>query len=144
MESTPRRPLLLDAKETLEPPEVVAQSNRENEEQSRDHQGPVSPVSGERQEFIAPISCTKQDRNGDEDPMEADEGQVMCLRVTRRLEIAPGAGGRGADIKIASIASGRDLLGKHVANHPSNGLFFLQEGVVPEVGRDPNGPPRSG
>ena len=57
--------------------------------------------------------------------MEADEGQVMCLRVTRRLEIAPGAGGRGADIKIASIASGRDLLGKHVANHPSNHGFFF-------------------
>jgi len=40
--------LLLDAKETLEPPKVVAQSNRENEEQSRDHQGPVSAVSRER------------------------------------------------------------------------------------------------
>ena len=85
----PSTRLLLDAKETLEPPKVVAQSNRENEEQSRDHQGPVSAVSRERQEFIAPISCTEKDRGGNEDPMEADEGQVVCLRVTGRLEIAP-------------------------------------------------------
>lgn len=90
--------------------------------------------------------------------MEADEGQVMCLRVTGRLEIAPGARrevrvrirfrrfgpGRGPGIKIASIASGGDLLRKYVTNHPSNSFFFLQEGVVPEVGRDPNGPPRAG
>ena len=86
--------------------------------------------------------------------MEADEGQAVCLRVTGRLEIAPGARrevrvrirvrGFGPDIKIAWIASGGDLLRKYVPNHPSNSFFFLQEGVVPEIGRDPTGPPRAG
>ena len=61
-------------------PEVVGQTGRENEEDSRDHQGPVSPASGERQEFVGAISRTKQDGGGDEDPMKADEGQAVRLR----------------------------------------------------------------
>ena len=81
--------------------------------------------------------------------MKANEGQAVFLPCGG----SPGNPSRGPspDIKITSTVPlyffssllGRDLLGKDVANHPSGSPSFLQESVVPEVGRDPDGPPRA-
>jgi len=54
--------------------------------------------------------------------MKADEGQAVCLRVAVARYPSRVS---GADIKIASISLAVDLLGKNVANHPSNHGFFF-------------------
>ena len=81
--------------------------------------------------------------------MKADKGQAVCLHVVDDPEVGPGfkSGHQGSIVRDPGYSFSLlavDLPGKNVANHPSNHGFFFQERVVPEIGRDTDGPPRAG
>ncbi len=78
--------LFLDAEEALEMPEIVGQTSREDEEESRDRQGSILPTPGECGEFVHAISGAEQDCCDDEDSVKADEGQAVfsVWRVARK------------------------------------------------------------
>ena len=81
--------------------------------------------------------------------MKADEGQAVRLHVAGGPEVGPGIQSGHQDSVVRDpLYSFNSILavdfpGKNVANHPSNHGFFLQERVVPEIGRDTDGPARA-
>ena len=87
--------------------------------------------------------------------MKVDEGQALYLqcggfaRYPFRVVPVPGSkyghqdsgSGRKAAEEVQEAVLARDVPCENVANHLSNHRFFLQERVVPKIGRDSDGPP---